>query len=419
MDSVNPVPLSDDTAALPLPTSEDEAWRYTPIDRLDLDAYPPAPPARGPRPVAANAAVEALTEAVGSTAGVLVTVDGALVSSDLDPAWTAQGLVVGPGSTAPGGPGSDEPRDRIDAWARSAAPEPVEVQVPPGLIVTDPLVVLHWVDAEQAAAFPALAVRVGADAEVTVVEMVASGAGRSLVVPRLALDVGPAARLAHLGVQELGAGRWSLAGLHARLADQSSLRLGVVALGGEYAVVRSDCQLSGPGGSLELVSLAFAGADQLIDQRTFVQHEAPHTTSELVATGVVGDHGRTVTTGLIHVHPEARGTNADQTNRSLKLGDHAWAESVPNLEIENNDVRCSHASAVGPVDAEQRFYLESRGIPPEEAERLIVAGTFEAALERLPVPAPVPHLRTRLWERYRTLPTATRSGEPATIGARP
>ena len=81
---------------------------------------------------------------------------------------------------------------------------------------------------------------------------------------------------------------------------------------------------------------------------------------------------------------EARGTNAFQTNRNLKLSEHAWAESVPNLEIENNDVRCSHASTVGPIDEEQRFYLESRGVPPSVAERLIVAGFFDEVLERAP-----------------------------------
>ena len=89
---------------------------------------------------------------------------------------------------------------------------------------------------------------------------------------------------------------------------------------------------------------------------------------------------------------EARGTDAFQTNRNLKLSEHAWAESVPNLDIETNDVRCSHASTVGPIDEEQRFYLESRGVPPGLAERLIVLGFFDEVLERLPAPALVPEL---------------------------
>ena len=88
---------------------------------------------------------------------------------------------------------------------------------------------------------------------------------------------------------------------------------------------------------------------------------------------------------MIRVGKDARGTNAFQTNRNIKLSEHAWAESVPNLDIENNDVRCSHASTVGPVDEEQRFYLESRGVPTDVAERLIVQGFFDEVLQHVPV----------------------------------
>jgi len=121
------------------------------------------------------------------------------------------------------------------------------------------------------------------------------------------------------------------------------------------------------------------------DVRTIQDHVAPRTTSNLLFKGAVEGHATSVYTGLIRVRKEARGTNAFQTNRNLKLSEGAWAESVPNLEIETNDVRCSHASAVGPIDEEQRFYLESRGIPTPIAERLIVLGFFDEVLERLPV----------------------------------
>ena len=130
-----------------------------------------------------------------------------------------------------------------------------------------------------------------------------------------------------------------------------------------------------------LVALPFL----ISDYRTFQLHDAPDTTSNLLFKGAVDDDARSVYTGLIRVEREARGTNAFQTNRNLKLSDRAWAESVPNLEIETNDVRCSHASTVGPIDEDQRFYLESRGVPTEIAERLIVAGFFDEVLERLPV----------------------------------
>jgi Fe-S cluster assembly protein SufD len=103
-----------------------------------------------------------------------------------------------------------------------------------------------------------------------------------------------------------------------------------------------------------------------------------------------------VWSGLIHIGKAAAGVNAFQTNRNVKLSDGAWAESVPNLEIENNDVHCSHASAVGPVDPDSLFYLESRGVPPAAAERLIVMGFFEEVLQKLPVPGVVAPLRAEV-----------------------
>jgi len=120
--------------------------------------------------------------------------------------------------------------------------------------------------------------------------------------------------------------------------------------------------------------------DQRHDLRTFQRHEAPDTSSNLVFKGALDGRSRAVYTGLIHVGHDARGTNATQSNRIIKLSDDTWAESVPNLEIHHNDVRCAHASAVGPIDEDQRFYLESRGVPPEVAERLVVAGFFEEVL---------------------------------------
>ena len=100
----------------------------------------------------------------------------------------------------------------------------------------------------------------------------------------------------------------------------------------------------------------------------------------------VQDHARSVYTGLIHIGPEAKGSVAFQTNRNLTLSEGAWAESVPNLEIETNDVKCSHASTVGPVDDDQRFYLESRGIPPDVAAAGLAAavGVLRFVIGRVP-----------------------------------
>ena len=126
------------------------------------------------------------------------------------------------------------------------------------------------------------------------------------------------------------------------------------------------------------------------------------------------DHAASVYTGLIKIRKQAKGTDAFQTNRNLTLSEGAWAESVPNLDIETNDVRCSHASTVGPIDEEQRFYLESRGVPPEVAERLVVLGFFDEVLDQLPVGDRSPTSCARACRRQarprRTSAVATSSG---------
>ena len=133
--------------------------------------------------------------------------------------------------------------------------------------------------------------------------------------------------------------------------------------------------------------------------RTLQDHVAPATTSNLLFKGAVEGRAQSVYTGLIHIGKEAAGVNAFQTNRNVKLSEGAWAHSDPNLEIENNDVRCSHASAVGPIDPEQRFYLESLGAPPAEAERLIVAGFFEEVIAQLPTSQVGAHVRAAIAEK--------------------
>ncbi|MGA1408091.1 MAG: SufD family Fe-S cluster assembly protein, partial [Ilumatobacteraceae bacterium] len=120
------------------------------------------------------------------------------------------------------------------------------------------------------------------------------------------------------------------------------------------------------------------------------------THSDLLFKGAVKDTAKSVYTGLIKITENATKSEAFQTNRNLTLSHGAWAESVPNLEIETNDVKCSHASTVGPIDDDQRFYLESRGIPTDVAERLVVFGFFDEVLERLPQSSFLGELRQKV-----------------------
>ena len=160
------------------------------------------------------------------------------------------------------------------------------------------------------------------------------------------------------------------------------------------------------GASSELLAVYFGEGEQMHDFRTMQDHVAPRTTSELLFKGAVEDHARGVYSGLIRIRRDAQKCDARQTNRNLVLSQGAHADSVPNLEIEADDVRCSHATAVGPIDEDERFYVESRGVPPEVAERLIVLGFFGEVLARMPATTVTGRLRDAIAGKLqrRTLP---------------
>jgi Fe-S cluster assembly protein SufD len=213
------------------------------------------------------------------------------------------------------------------------------------------------------------------------------------------LDVADAARLSYLGVQELGRRVWQVAYQASRAGRDASLTSFTASLGGEYARLRTDSRLTGQGGSSQLMAAFFGDGDQMHDFRTLQDHDAPRTTSDLLFKGAVRNRARSVYSGLIRVRKGAHGSNAFQTNRNLVLSEGAHADSVPNLEIEENDVRCSHASTVGPIDDEQRYYLESRGVPPAAADRLIVSGFFGDILDRAPALGLRGYLRRAVTDR--------------------
>ncbi len=273
---------------------------------------------------------------------------------------------------------------------------PLTVRVEKGRVLPHPVVVFHWIDADGRALFPRTVVNAEEGAEARVVEVVASSDVACLVVPVTELDVGQGARLRYVNVQTLGERVWQVGLQASRVGRDADFISHSVAFGGDYARVRTDSTLAGQGGSSRLLAMYFGAGRQMHDFRTLQAHDAKRTTSDLLFKGAVANVSHSVYSGLIRVRKGAAGTNAFQTNRNLVLDEGAHADSVPNLEIEENDVRCSHASAVGPIDEEQRFYLESRGVPTEVADRLIVLGFLDDVLERLPVPSLLPWLRMSL-----------------------
>ena len=388
-----------------LPETDEEVWRYSRVDELDLDDYQPLTdpsPVSGPVP----AGVQTVLDAVAAPAGTVVTLNGALLRAELDPAVAAQGVRLGLASELDGSEAllDDVAGDPTDAFAilnRAFAPDAMVLHVPRGQVVEAPIVVVHWFDAaaDGKAVFPHLVVRAEENSEVRLVEWFGSDDVATLIVPVIELDAARAARLRYLSVQDLGPRVWQIARQLSRADADATVTASQASLGGDYSRTRSDCSLVGRGATGNLSAIYFGEGTQMLDFRTFQDHAAPDTTSNLLFKGAVGGSSRSVYTGLIKVRKEGRGTNAFQTNRNIKLSDQAWAESVPNLEIENNDVRCSHASTVGPVDEDQRFYLESRGVPTLVAERLIVAGFFAEVLDQFPVPDVVPLIRERIEAR--------------------
>ena len=367
-----------------LPTAGDEVWRYSRIDELDLSRF-----AIASGPGADGRA--AILDAIGARAATAATSDGYITRIELDDGLASKGVTLAPGTA------ESLPVDDVFVGLNTThAATPIVIDVPAGVVIEQPVVVCHWIATDGAAAFPRLVVRAGEQSQVSVIEHFGSADVSALVAPVTDLQIGPAANVRYLGIQDVGHRVWQLAYATSAVERDGFLESAAVALGGDYARLRLDAHVVGQGGTSNLLAVYFGEHNQMHDFRTMQDHQAPRTTSDLLFKGAVGGEATSVYTGLIRVRPGAHGTNAFQTNRNLVLTEGAHAESVPNLEIEENDVRCSHASAIGPVDEEQRYYLESRGVPAAVAERLIVLGFFDDVIERTAVPSLRPVLRAAM-----------------------
>jgi len=379
--------------ALTWPTPAEEIWRYSKIDEFDPARYqaflpdelgdPGVEPAPGGGPVAAEA---------GDRAGLVVVRNGRVMHHELDPALEAKGVVVcGLDTCAEAdvvpwlGQCTDASPDAFTVLHDAFLAGGALIRVPAGVVVDRPIVVLHWSQGEGRASFPHTLVVAGESAEVAVVDRFASVGGDHLVDAVVELIVGDGAHVRYLSVQEHGPHTWQIALQRAHLGRDATLRSSAVALGGHYARLRSEARLDGSGSESDLLAVYFGDGRQMLDFRTLQDHAAPYTRSNLLFKGAVEDEAHSVYSGLVHLRRAAQHAEAYQTNRNLVLTEGAGAESIPNLEIEANDVKCSHASTVGPVDDDQRYYLATRGIPPEEADRLIVLGFFDDVLNQLPV----------------------------------
>jgi Fe-S cluster assembly protein SufD len=406
-------------AAGSLPQEAEEVWRYSGIDRFDLDVFAPAPPL-DPAAVPDLAVGRVLAEPFGPRSALVVTYNGAVLGVEMAPHVPEDQLTVASVlSDSDGPPGLGDLAPAHDAFGElhdAFLADVVRIVVAKKIVVADPVVVVHLIDrvttAGSPSAFPRTLVHVGPSAEAGVIELTASvaavpvagtgpgwatvadsGAGAeeahpalapALVIPVTELEVEDDAHLAYANLQVLDHRCTQLAVQASRVGRNATLRSFTVSLGGGYARVRTDSDLVGQGGHTSLLAAYLGTEGQVHDFRTLQDHHAPRTESELLFEGAVADESRSVYSGLIHIRNGAHGARAFQTNHNLVLSEGAHADSVPNLDIEENDVRCSHASTVGPIDEDQRYYLESRGISPAVAERLIVLGFFSDLAGRAP-----------------------------------
>jgi Fe-S cluster assembly protein SufD len=262
----------------------------------------------------------------------------------------------------------------------------VLVYVPKGLEVEAPLEAFHSLE-PGGSTFPHTTIVVGENASLTFVDRFASedASEESMCSSVVEVEARRGATVNYISLQEWGRNTHHFQTQRFTGYRDSTVRSLAVNLGSKFARAQVESVLKGEGSFSEMLGLYFADGDQHFAQRTLQSHEGQNATSDLLYKGALKDASRSEYSGLIKVLKGAQGTDAYQANRNLVLSDHAMARSIPQLEIEANEVRCTHGATVSPVEEEHLFYLMSRGIDRVTAQKLVVFGFFGEVLDRIRV----------------------------------
>ena len=379
-----------DFESTPQPTRKDESWRFANIAALNLSEFVQAPPVSNEgRLIVASRGLE-------KSAGKMVFGNNALLHEDSS--RLPEGVIFCPLEVAA--------REHEVLFKKYFMAQPVELGshkyaalhkgkltsgaflfVPPDTEISLPLEIFHWVEGSASSVFPHTLIVCGRNSKVTVVDRFQSADGlRAFACGVNDLHLAPGARLTYVAVQDWS--RDSLAfHLNSTIVDKDALCTSLTAnFGGGVVRGESLSRLVGEAARSEMYSINPVEGTREIDQRTLQDHVAPDATSDLLYLNALDDKARTIFAGLIKVQPGARGTDAYQKVRNLILSDEADPNSMPGLEILNDEVRCSHGATNGPVSEDELFYLQARGIPRDAASRLIVNGFLNALLEKLSDP---------------------------------
>ncbi|MEU6244758.1 Fe-S cluster assembly protein SufD [Streptomyces sp. NPDC047024] len=343
-------PPSFDVTDFPVPHGREEEWRFTPLERL-----------RGLHDGTAVATGEGVKVAVEAPEGVTVE-------------------TVGRDDARIGRAGT--PVDRVAAQAYSAFEQASVVTVAKDTVLTEPIRIA--VHGEGGTAFGHQVIELGAFAEAVVV---IDHTGDAVLAANVDYLLGDGAKLTVVSVQDWDDKAVHVSQHNALIGRDASFKSVVVTFGGDVVRLHPRVEYTGPGGEAELFGLYFTDAGQHQEHRLLVTHNTPHCKSNVVYKGALqGDNAHAVWIGDVLIEAKAEGTDTYEMNRNLVLTDGSRVDSVPNLEIETGEiVGAGHASATGRFDDEQLFYLMARGIPEQDARRLVVRGFFAELVQQIGV----------------------------------
>lgn len=392
--------------ALPLPGIKDEHWRYSNAKRIALDTLQSptaASPADVSRAIAGSKGLE-------KTTATFVFVNDRLVSSSTD--GVQAGVICLPFTEA-----LKTQEDVLEHYfmkremelgsQKFAALHLAMVQsgtviiVPKGVKVDHPVEVFHWAAGENTAIFPHTLVVTAENAEVVVVDHYRSlddAAGFSCAVADLV--GGTNSHITYVACQEMSDKAQAMHLSSTSAGKDAQMKNFQLQLGADFSRSESVSDLVGAGARSDMLSVSMPLGEQIVDQRTLQKHKAPHATSDLLYKNALYGKTRTIFSGLIIVDEGAHYTDAYQTNRNLINSREAEANSMPGLEINADQVKCSHGATSAPVSDEELFYLKARGIPDGEARKLIVLGFIEDTVTRIGHPAVEAMVCERIEEKF-------------------
>jgi Fe-S cluster assembly protein SufD len=346
------------------PTGREEIWRYTDVASINPEQFR----------LTSDEISDLRLDGPSGAPGVIFTDLATAIAEHPDLVLPKIGQLIG--STDP-----------FTALSLAAYQGGTFLYVPKGAEITAPFHALHKLrgEAAGAAVLPRTVVVIEDGAKVVFNDVYDSGDldTPTLAAPVVEMFIGDGADVGWVTYQDWGRGVRHVATVRAQLGRNALLNTLVVTLGGDFSRTWKECTMAGEGAQSYMYGLYYARADQLFEHWTMQDHVAPHCTSDLLYKGALDDVSQGLYYGTIHIRPKAFRSDAYQANRNLALSPTARAMPHPRLEIENNDVRCTHGATVGKVSEEHLFYLRSRGIAEEDARRLIVFGFFNQVLDKV------------------------------------